>query len=267
SGRTRGIGEVDGVPTERQQEAIDRQEQLVERLREQARLAEHLAGERHYEDIANGMGLMQHAGEAAAGVMERLGLVTRNAAGGFGEMAEASAELVDPLTEQVEQLQEMLIELTAGEDALLNYHQAQALAAAAQEDAANGTTRNTEAVMRHFEALRTLRAQIADARASQEQATQADLANAQARQEQAQQARNLAGTYRELMSTVNPLAAQQAKLNEQLASMTQLASLGVDELEALGVDAELLGEIIQALADELDGLGRASDVDTFFGLD
>lgn len=193
------------------------------------------------------------------------------ALGGTLRTEAASAEITDPLAQMQADLERQLYVLdhiangyATAELALLGWQEQQALAAAAAEDEANQTTRNTEAVEAYFDRLRQLTGQIEARTAAQAAAAAA---------EQAAQARTdaLRTSYQQLFAAINPLAAQHAALTAQLVDMQALASLSTAELDELGISAATLAEIIAHLQQQMAGLGGEGgggfSFSQMFGLD
>lgn len=239
---------------------LQEREMLQEVARERRRLNEHMTGQAHHEDLASGLELFSRAGDAAIDVLERLGLVTRNAAGGVGEMAAAREAITDPLNQQIAQLErevgvlELLAEgnRTAAE-AQLEYQYQLDLTAAREADAEDATLNNVAAVERKYARLRELNGELQDYQAASEAAAEAE-------QEHSQRMQQLTQSYGQLLTTTNPLAARQLELNSQLEMMTELAGLSSEQLADMGVNGQLLQQVIAGLQQELAGLGGDSSV-------
>jgi tape measure domain-containing protein len=177
-----------------------------------------------------------------------------------GTSAEAlpNADLIDPLSGQVAKLEEQLLVLTRGEDALLAHREQIALAAAAQQDAADNTTVNTSAVTAYFVEIRRLTGAIDASRKAQEAATRADQDRAaQQRQVQVfeQQAVALQAEIEALRGGEQAWAAYQQSVFEA----QQIAQLGPDATEAQIEEIRALSAELFELRGAFDDLGDLDD--------
>lgn len=236
-------------------------ESQIEIEQELIRLREHQAGLAEHDDIANTLDLLSQAGSATVNVLERLGLVSRNAAGGLGEMAAARGEIVDPIDEQIAALEReaAVLRMVAEEsrsaaEAQLEYQYQLDLAAAREADAADATNANVAAVKEKYARLRELTGQVADYQQAADEAATAD-------QKHAQQMQKAAQAFGQLLGAIDPTAAKQRELNEQLQMMRQLLG-DSDALARFGINAGQVRQIIAELDQQLESLGGTS-----FGFD
>jgi len=233
---------------QRSQTEIDAANRL-QVINEQIRLAEQLSGEASYDDLTLAIDLLGQAADFAAPLLERLNQSAAGAEAGSRVAAEDIAKFVAPLQQQADGLREQLLLLTGGEQALNEYRDATILNTAAQLDAAAGADQYTIAARQQISQLQALRSSIA----TRMQAIEAEAA-AVAAAEQANA--DLVATYLAAQAAINPLAADQRELTQQIELFEEALNRSESELAAMGISSDELRMIIAELRAEYEQLGQ-----------
>lgn len=209
-------------------------------INEQLRLARQLSGEADYEDLALLIRGVGAAADFVAPLLQRYGDALRGPVGPTEEFATV-------LEDSIEKLRLQVIELVAGEDAALEYADSLILAAAAEQDAADGTTANTEAVRAQIQERNRLRAAL-EAEQTRQELTE------RAQERQARLVERLVGATDDLVAARDPLAARERELLELLDDANSLLELNDAQLSGLGLTSEDVAGQIETINDELDRL-------------
>jgi len=207
------FGDFIRAETERRaQAARDR----IEVLDFQIRLAQQLAGEAEFEDITLLIEGLGRAADFAAPLLERFGLSTKEA-GPTPEQQAAIDKLTGSIREQITQLQQQQIELTAGKEAAAAFEDALLAADLAARAEAEGVELSTEKIQALVAERRRLIEANEDAAAAQRRATEA--------QREAERANDAA--FESLRSLVEEFErSEQAAADFELRNQRLAAELG-----------------------------------------
>ncbi len=237
--RMQGIG-ASGISSSGPSQLEQDLESRLTVINEQLRLAQQLSGQANYDDLALLIRGLGAAADFAAPLLQRYGDALRGPVG----PTEKFATILD---ESIEKLRLQVIELVAGEDAARDYADGLLLAAAAEQDAADGTTANTEAVRAQIETRNRLQRALAAEAARQE-------ALELAQKRQAELVERLVGATDDLVAARDPFAARERELLGLLEDANSLLELNDAQLAGLGLTSEDVAGQIETINDELDRL-------------
>ena len=244
------------------QEVDDRIRATEDRLQvvtEQLRLAQHLSGERQFEDLTL---LLEGVGRAADFAAPLIARFT-----GEVEQAAATDDFANALTEQIDKLRLQVIELTAGEQAAQDYKDALLLAAAAEQDAEDDTTANTEAVRRQIAERERLEGAIEAQNQAEERAAARAERVAKAQDAAYEALQRIVETYEESAEASREFEAENRRLAAELQGPSAEAaydySLAIRralELLAEGdITVDQFRERVRLLREELEGGAAAAE--------